>query len=257
MNARLCHRRRGKVRRIAAYVEKRIPVAVLERLAGPLPPPSTDRARFQALMRRVFGLGLTPWVVQRRWPATLEALHDGDPRRVAALEANDMVRFLARPDVIRNGNKLAAVRHNAGVVLALGGVYGDLAAYARAASADGLHELLADLQSRFRLVGPISAARFAQELGIDVIVPHPSVVRLLSRLGWLTAPGDTAQLQQLAAELVRPESHANPRGRMGATLLAFATGRWSVAAVCGRVPVCDSCPVKRGCPRAGVEEAAA
>ena len=253
-NTRTLRGRRASAGRIVAQVEEHIPTEVLARLAGPASPAGDDRERFRRIMKRVFGLGLASWIVERRWPPTLAALHDGDPERVARMDAREMGAFLARPDVIRNGTKLAAVHHNAAVVVALSEVYGDLTAYARAVSEEGLHHILDDLSSRLRMVGPISAARIAQELGVDVLVPHASVLRLLHRRGWLDDPGDPASVQRLAAELADGGPPPYPRGRLGAAFLAFATGRWSIASICGRRPACASCRARRGCPRLGVEE---
>lgn len=242
-------RRRLMARRIVAHVEQHAPEGRLDDLAGS--DPAADALEWhRRVLRRVFGLGLGFVALRDRWPATLAALYDGDPDRLAALDDAGAAAFLADPAVIRNPRKLAAARHNAAAVVSLRDEWIDLRAWAAAVSAEGgPAAVIAELRRRLRLVGAVSAARLAQDLGVDVLVPHPAVLRTLVRLGWIDDPDDGAAVQDVAA-LAAPHAPAgHARGRFGAALLAFATGRWTRTAVCSPEPRCDACPVADQCAR--------
>jgi DNA-3-methyladenine glycosylase I len=242
-------RRRLAARRIVAHVEQHAREGRLDELAGGAPAPdAVDWHR--RLLRRVFGLGLGFVVLRERWPATLVALGGGCPERLAALDDTGAAAFLANPAVIRNARKLAAARYNAAVVVALREEHGDLRAWGTTLAADaGPAAVITELRRRLRLIGPVSAARLAQDLGVDVLVPHPTVVRTLVRLGWLDDPEDAAAVQAAAAMAAPHAAAGRARGRLGAALLAFATGRWTRRPVCTTEPRCDACPVADHCAR--------
>lgn len=253
--------RQAAARRILAHVEARMPADRLRELAagGPIATDAADAADAaewnRRLLRRVFGLGLGFVARQRHLDATVAALHGGDPDALATMDDAAAAAFLEDAAVIRNRHKLYAARHNAAVVVALRDTWGGPSAWAAALVADGPPALLRDLRSRFRLVGPVSAARLAQDLGVDVLVPHPAVVRTLHRLGWLDDPKDDGALHALAdAVAPRPPGGVGARlGRLSVALLAFATGRWIREAVCGGSPACGECPAQHDCARVGVE----
>ena len=239
-------RPQAALRRIVAFVEERVTRDRLDRLAGPEEQPGDDAERFRRITRRVFGLGLQSWVVARRWPATMAALEGAEPAAVARLSAVGEARFLANPAVIRNAAKLAATVHNAAVVVALGQTYGDLVAYAHAVAGDGADELVRDIGARFRLVGEVSAARVAQELGLDIMVPHPAARRVLDRIAG-ERPANGAVLRSWARAAAPGYGGPFPCGRLGAALLAFGAGRWGAEPICTAEPACDDCPAGADC----------
>ncbi len=241
---------------IVDFVSRQLPGELFDRLSGPESPPETDHERFVLIARRIFGLGLPPWLVEQRFAATREALADLVPAKVAALEERDIAHFLSVDAALRNRAKVLAVRHNARVVQRLASEHGDLNRFAAVTIAQngnevrGQEALMQALQRELQFIGPISAARIAQELGVDVMVPHRSVLRFLHRLG---AGGTDGRGAQELSERVAPEAWGpRRRGRLGAVLLAFATGRWSSVAVCNGEPNCGACPVAPDCPRNGV-----
>ena len=243
----------GVAARMFAEVQAEVGEERFERLSVPEVEPGDPRASFERMCRRVYALGLPPWIVERHWEATRRALFDCDPAALAGMTDRDAAALLDLPDVLRNRAKLEAVRHNARVVCALLDTYGDLEAYRDAMQADEVQGLLDDLRDRLRLVGPVSAARIAQELGADCLVPHPAVVRAMFRLGWCPADAAPSTRQEVAAVAAQGLPEPYPTSRLGATLLAFASGRWGARGRCGEVPECGDCPVWRDCARVGVE----
>lgn len=239
--------------RVFAAVQAEVGEERFEQLSVPEVDPGDPRASFERMCRRVYALGLPPWIVERHWEATRRALLDCDPAALAGMTDQEAAAVLESPEVLRNRAKLEAVRHNARVVCALLDTYGDLEAYRDAMQAEEVQGLLDDLRDRFRLVGPVSAARIAQELGADCLVPHPAVVRVLSRLGWCPPEAAAATRQEVAAIAAQGLAEPYPVARLGATLLAFASGRWGASGPCGEAPQCGECPVWRDCPRVGVK----
>lgn len=237
---------RETVRAVDAWAQRNVGEEVLDRLAGPTGLAQDDDERFRRLTRRIFAQGLPMYVVLQRWDVTLRRLGGGDPAVVALMGAEARDRFLEDERVLRNAAKLDATIHNARVFVALRQTYGDLQGYVAAFGSE-TGALLDDISARFRRLGAISAARFAQEMGADPLVPHPAVLRFLRRRGWLARGADAAAIQQLGRALVPDRRAGFPRGRLSAALLAFATGHWADRGVCTPEADCEACPVWRGC----------
>ncbi len=223
------------------------------KLAVPSPVPQNLSQTFEKVARRVYSLGLPPWVVDRHWEATKSALKGCQPRVVALMSDRELEGVLDKPEVLRNRAKLVAVRHNAGVLCALHDTFGGLAGYRNALSAGNVQSLLDDLRDRMRLVGPISAARIAQELGADCLVPHPSVLRTMARLGWCAEKSSAEEQQEAIERAAQKVPKPYPVARLSTALLAFSTGRWGATAFCEDLPQCAECPVWRDCARLGVQ----
>ena len=62
-----------------------------------------------------------------------------------------------------------------------------------------------------------------------------------------------AAIQEAATKAAKKLPSPFPVARLGASLLAFSTGRWGAEPVCEEAPQCADCPVWSSCKRVGVE----
>jgi 3-methyladenine DNA glycosylase Tag len=119
-----------------------------------------------ALSRPVFSAGMTWRVVDAKWDGISQAFDDFDPRVVAAFGPDDVDRLMTNEAVIRSRPKIEAVIDNAQTLLDLDAQYKGFRKYLR--SLGGYDAVAADLQKRFRFIGPSGAYRFLYMVGEEV-----------------------------------------------------------------------------------------
>jgi hypothetical protein len=119
-----------------------------------------------ALSRPVFSAGMTWRVVDAKWDGISQAFDDFDPRVVAAFGPDDVDRLVTNEAVIRSRPKIEAVIDNAQTLLDLDAQYKGFRKYLR--SLGGYDAVAADLQKRFRYIGPSGAYRFLYMVGEEV-----------------------------------------------------------------------------------------
>jgi 3-methyladenine DNA glycosylase Tag len=123
----------------------------------------------EALSRPVFQAGISWQVIDAKWDGIREAFRDFDPARVAAFGPSQVDALLANPGVIRSRPKIEAVVDNAQMLVELEAEYGQFRRYLRA-HAD-TEAVAADLQRRFRFIGPSGAYQFLYVVG-EPVPPH-------------------------------------------------------------------------------------
>jgi 3-methyladenine DNA glycosylase Tag len=124
-------------------------VAIPERIENP------NLADYLALLSRaIFQAGLSWKLIESRWDDYLRLFDGFDPALVARYGEGDIERILANGRVVRTGKKIGATIENARVLLALDRERGGFRNYLRSFASYG--ELAADLQSRFKFLGPLS-----------------------------------------------------------------------------------------------------
>lgn len=119
-----------------------------------------------AMSRAALEPGLNWRVVESKWPGIVEAFDGFDVRTVASYTPADIDRLMSDTRVIRNRQKIEAIVHNAGEMLALDGMGGGFAAYLR--SKGSYDALVTDLKSRFRFLGDSGAYHFLYSVGEPV-----------------------------------------------------------------------------------------
>jgi 3-methyladenine DNA glycosylase Tag len=172
--------------------------------------------RYLSLMSlRVFRAGLKHSMVDAKWPAFEAAFHGFQPRRIQAMNDEDMDALMGDRRLIRHGGKLRSVRDNAAAIALLAQEAGAMGDYL--ADWPGLRvvELWADMAKRFKQMGGNSGPYFLRMAGKDTFLLTDYVVRALNHWG--------------AVEGV-------PKGKAARGLVQEAFNRW--AAETGR-PLCQ------------------
>jgi 3-methyladenine DNA glycosylase Tag len=109
---------------------------------------------FEIITRAVFQAGVKWSQIAEQWDAYRDAFGEFDIVRVAAYDALDVERVLARPGILRVGKKVKATVNNAQVLLALererGGFHNYVAAFPDYAT------LAKDMKKRFAGVGDMN-----------------------------------------------------------------------------------------------------
>lgn len=156
-----------------------------------LPQPKSDdelRAvpddRYLSLMsRRVFRAGLKHALVDARWPAFEEVFFGFEPRRVTAMNDEDVEKLMANRRLIRHWSKLKSVRHNAAAMIGVSEAHGSFGAYFAGWPATDITGLWTDLARRFAHLGGNSGSSFLRMAGKDTFLLTGDVVRGLVGAG--------------------------------------------------------------------------
>ena len=170
-----------------------------------LPQPKSDdelRAvpddRYLSLMsRRVFRAGLKHALVDARWPAFEEVFFGFEPRRVTAMNDEDVEKLMGNRRLIRHWAKLKSVRHNAAAMTRVSEAHGSFGAYLAGWPATDITGLWTDLVRRFAHLGGNSGPSFLRMAGRDTFLFSGDVVRGLVGAGVVGArPTSKADLRK-------------------------------------------------------------
>jgi 3-methyladenine DNA glycosylase Tag len=146
---------------------------VKEELVKGSPPPRhrpKDLAGYlEALSRPVFQAGMSWRVIEAKWDGIRAAFLQFDPELVAAFGPEQVDSLLANEAVIRSRPKIEAVIDNAHTLLELDAEHDGFQRYLRAQ--DDVEAVAADLQRRFRFIGPSGAYQFLYTVG-EPVPPH-------------------------------------------------------------------------------------
>lgn len=132
---------------------------------------------------RIFRAGLKHSMVDGKWPAFEEVFHGFDPRRVRAMNDEDLEALLADARIIRHWGKIRAVRHNAAALCDLAETAAGMGAFLAAWPEDDTVGLWDDLGTRFTQLGGNSGPYFLRMVGKDTFLLTPDVVRALAHWG--------------------------------------------------------------------------
>ena len=172
--------------------------------------------RYLSLMSlRVFRAGLKHSVVDAKWPAFEEIFMGFDPRRVRAMNDEQIEALMGDTRLIRHGPKLRSVQKNAAAVCAVAAAHGSVGAYLADWPSDNIVGLWQDIAKRFSQMGGNSGPYFLRMAGKDTFVLTPFVQRALEHWGAIDGP---------------------PKGKTGQALVQDAFNAW--AAETGR-PLCE------------------
>ncbi len=162
-----------------------------EALEALLPVPKTPdelRAvsddRYLSLMAlRVFRAGLKHSLVDAKWPAFEDAFFGFEPRRVRAMNDEEIEALLGDKRLIRHGPKMKSVRTNAAAICALAEETGGFGAYLADWPGNRIVELWDDMARRFTQMGGNSTPVFLRMAGKDTFVPTGDVLKALEHWG--------------------------------------------------------------------------
>lgn len=111
----------------------------------------------EQLSKGVFQAGISWRVVDAKWPTIRKAFHSFQVERVARMTDREIDALAKDERVIRSRPKIAAVVHNAGVILEIEREEGFKK---HLGSFDGYEELATDLKKRFKFVGDSGVFHF-------------------------------------------------------------------------------------------------
>jgi len=116
--------------------------------------PTDDDGYLEQMTRAVFQAGFSWKVISNKWPHFQRAFDGFAVEKVAHYDAFDVDRLLADESIVRNGRKIEATIHNAGVMQELIAGHGSFYNYLR--SLDGLDYAgrRQELRRHFRHLGP-------------------------------------------------------------------------------------------------------
>jgi hypothetical protein len=209
--------------------------------------PRGDDGYFAHLTWVVFKSGISAGVVNAKWPNFRRAFADFSIQAVAVFTGRDVSRLVKDRGIIRYRAKIEATVTNAREMLALRGQYGSFRRYLNRFDIAEQGLLYADLQRRFRHLGPYGVRSFLRRVGGDVFYSHPDTLRVLYRLGLIPSPrapdADVGRAHALIAA-------ANPGARVDEVnrlLTRLGSGYEIAEAICETIPKCDRCAVAHWC----------
>ena len=139
---------------------------------------SDDRV-LAAMARNIFRAGFVWKIVEAKWPSFEEAFHGFDIMTVAAMDEGELDDLACDPRVIRNRQKLVAVRDNARFIFEIVNEHGSFGQYLADWPEDDLIGLWDDLHKRGSRLGGFTRAVFLREVGKDTFMLTGDVVRAL------------------------------------------------------------------------------
>ena len=167
----------------------------LEALIAPHAPKSRDELaatpddRWLSQMSRcVFQAGFSWKVIQNKWPGFEEAFEGFDPNRCAMMSDDWFDALLKDRRIVRNGQKVAAVRANAQFLVDLAREHGSAARFFADWPDDDYVGLLDLLKSRASRLGGGSAMYFLRSMGKPSFITSRDVVAALIRDGVIDRP---------------------------------------------------------------------
>lgn len=133
--------------------------------------PPNDEAYFENMSHVIFEAGLNWQVTDNKWPNIKQAFMQFDIQKVAVFTADDVVRLLKDPTIIRNKGKILAIIQNAQNFIAIKKRYGSFQKYLDSQDKnDNYQTVIKDLINKFKWLGPSSATLFLYTVGEDIDV---------------------------------------------------------------------------------------
>ncbi len=131
------------------------------------------------MTKLIFQAGFNWKVIENKWPGFEEAFFGFDPGRLSMLPDEDMDGFLKDSRIVRNGQKIATVRHNATFICDLAQEHGSAGKFFAGWPDDDFIGLLDVLQKRGSRLGGSTGAYFLRFMGKDSFVLGGDVGRAL------------------------------------------------------------------------------
>ena len=132
-----------------------------------------------AMARQIFQAGFSRKVIAAKWDAFEAAFERFDPACLALYGDEAVDRLLADKGIVRNGQKIMAVLHNAGFVRDLQDQHGSAARFFAQWPGDDLAGLLHVLKKQGSRLGGNTAMRVLRMMGRDSYVLTPDVLARL------------------------------------------------------------------------------
>lgn len=155
---------------------------------------ATDASRFLAEMARcLFQAGFVWRVINQKWAGFEEVFHGFDPDAVLSLSAEEWDEIASDKRIVRNGQKVRAVRANAHFIDEITFEYGSFSRFIADWPCADLTGLLTLLKKRGSRLGGSTGPRFLRNVGKDTFVLSHDVVRCLQESGVEIADNPTSK----------------------------------------------------------------
>ena len=164
----------------------------LEGAHGNLATVTDDRVLAQ-MTQRIFSAGFVWSVIEAKWPGFEEAFLGFDPPSLLGQFDEFWEKLCSDKRIVRNPQKIMAVRHNAGFIADLTREHGSAGRFLADWPANdqlGLQKLLADRGSR---LGGHTGNYFLRFIGRDSFIPSKDVVAALRDAGLDVAESPTSK----------------------------------------------------------------
>lgn len=142
-----------------------------------------DDRHLSQMSLRIFQAGLKHSMVAAKWPAFEEVFHAFEPRRVRAMNDEDLEALMGDARIIRHWGKIKSVRHNAAAMCDLADEFGGFGGWLAQWPETDIAGLWDDLKKRFKQLGGSSGPYFLRVVGKDTFILTPDVIRALNALG--------------------------------------------------------------------------
>jgi 3-methyladenine DNA glycosylase Tag len=177
--------RHGGVRALEARLPKAKSPNALRR--------TPDHRYLSGMTRAIFQAGFVWRIVEAKWDGFEAAFHQFEPDTVAKL-SEQKLRLLARDTrIIRNPQKIRAVRDNASFLVALREEHGRASRFFADWPVEDIVGLWDVLKQRGSRLGGTSGQFFLRRLGKDTPILTPDVVRALREQGVIEQKSPTSK----------------------------------------------------------------
>ena len=192
--------------------------AALEALIAEYPPKShaelvaTPDDRWLAEMTRsVFQAGFNWSVIDNKWPGFEAAFHGFDTRLNAAMSEEEFDAHLKDAAIVRNGQKIASVRHNAQFLVDLATEHGSASTFFADWPDTDLVGLLDVMKKRAARCAGETAMRLLRRMGKPAFITTRDVGAALVEAGVLAAPPKNRKDLQMVQDAFNAWSAATGR----------------------------------------------
>ena len=131
--------------------------------------PANDDAYFENMCRIIFQAGLNWSVIEKKWPTTKKAFANFSVDKVARFDDADLERLLNDKGIVRNRGKIQAIILNARQFKDIQKECGSFQKYLdRQDKSNNYANVVKELGSKFKWLGPPSASMFLYTVGEDI-----------------------------------------------------------------------------------------
>ena len=183
------HRRAAKNRGGAAALEAELPKPKSRSAIRRIP----DHRILSEMSACVFRAGFVWRVIEHKWPGFEEAFERFDPATLAAYSEKDLKALAKDTRIVRNPQKIRAVRDNAKFLLDLAGEHQSAACFFANWPAADVVALWDVLKQRGSRLGGMTGQFFLRHLGVDTPILTGDVVRALREQGVIETSSATSK----------------------------------------------------------------
>jgi DNA-3-methyladenine glycosylase I len=215
-----------------------------------------DADYYRKLVHIVFFSGFKAEIVEKKIPV-IDA-HFPDCRIVAAYGDKELEAIAADPAMIRNKPKIKACRDNAKTFAEIVAQHAAFSNYIESfdpkATLENVVRLRQDIISRFAFLSSVTSLHFLMDIGMPVVKPDSSLMRIFSRLGILE--GDKPIERNIHKLISVAQTIAHDTGQpikyvdmvFSSHGMMTATGTELRQGICLKDrPKCGECPVTKYC----------